>query len=501
MRFLFNVKSSEPLIYEYENPNSQLPIAFEETINGKIVLIGKIYEPSTTLSEVVKNLSFNDNYYSGRFILVSFCKDGHLAKIWTDKYHTLGAFFGFDGGSFFIGNCPLLARHLLVNQTPDLQGIVDLIYFGFIQPPFTLYSDILMISGHGTVNFLERKTSQTDTRSTWPTQNSTLNSETSSEKFYSNFKVGLNSLLKNWGPQTFRLSGGADSRLIASALNPGDAKNMNLEVVCAPHLSELEDRDVLGAQAICKLMNANLNIRHFSKETSGFFSGLPKNRAALSGLYGGEFLGNVAFSMVPKIDWNFSSSLREPEINLFNSELLANSSSRARTTLDSFGTRAFLTSVYLGAYRSNIYASTRYSWASPHFQNLCGLSPFVESNILDSILEIPSIQLDNYSFYRKLFTEQVDKRWIEIPFCSPILNSSSDRFSSFSTGLDPKDTPFHTESQIREPSEFILEHLFRLGVLAGPLKRSVPMSNVLKSRLINLQIALDSKNWTALPAQ
>jgi hypothetical protein len=175
--------------------------------------------------------------------------------------------------------------------------------------------------------------------------------------------------------------------------------------------------------------------------------------------------------------------VNESDFSRVDAQLRAGSQRRFAADLDRYGNAALLTSVYLGAFRSSIYESVHFSWASPFQLGLAALSPFAEPEVLDFILSQPESLLRGYGFYGELIRRHLPECFKSFPLSSPILGFHSD-LPGFTFGRDPKFRA-HVSEEAAQPlhASFAVE-MIRLGI------RIENPNPVLKKRLLNLQNAL-----------
>lgn len=422
--------------------------------------------------------------YPGRYLLIAYDRDSGNTRIWTDKYRLLGAFVAFTPQGIVISNSQEHSRDFLLRGEIDIRAVCDLLTLGYILPPLTLFKNVTMLTGFTVISGECRQVIQRDWREIWPNEEADFKGNTSD--FGMHFQRSLESLLRYWDVRTFRISGGVDTRLISAFLPDWSKARLNFEVVCSPHLNETSDRDVIGAKRVTEVLQVPLEIMQLERRNSAYFAYIKEPRGALSGLYGGEFLGGILLTDIPGVKIN-----SDPGKNIsfglgVDSTFKSDSVQRFQEDCKRYGARKLLTSIYLGAFRSSIYQSINFSWAEPYALGQLALSPFVEQEMLDYLLRIPVDVIRDYAFYRRLVREQVPLALRKIPFSSPIVQSGE--LPSFTEGVDPKNISPDSEQLETVVNDQVVDFLKMIGVDASP-KSEICKNATTNSRLANLSNA------------
>lgn len=465
---------------------TQIPVQISENENEWLALVGRIYgNPTPDLNQLRGELTaFPDAAMSkqGRFVFIRVDKRSGDVQIWTDKYRLLGAFIHNDGGQVRIGNGTRLDESFFAGLPVDPTAVTDLLSFGYVLPPLTLYKNMHMLSGYAIARSNSNVTEQHDWRYHWP-QSQPQRPEGAASEFFNLFRDCTNQIVKEWKPRTFRMSAGADTRLINASLTEESKRSLKFEVVCAPYLSEDSDRDVIGARQVASVSGCDIEVKHFPPATSAYFAELLDESPALGGLYGGEFLGGVLFSTDPSVATNASEIIPAGTDLQMTEAQWSESRSRWQADLNRFGTQGLLTSVYLGSFRSTIYQSVNFSWASPSQLFQVTISPFTEGRVLDFLLALPADVLKNYAFYAEAAVNHLPEELKKIPFSSPIVNFTKE-LPPFIEGADPK-FRVHVSEETTQPVKLeLLRRLERMGIQADQ------DNSVLRQRLLNLQNVL-----------
>ncbi len=428
---------------------SIIPLVNEEDSQNIYILAGCIYgRARTPLRALATEFTEPEAALDcdGRFVFAVYNKAAGTIRAWTDKYRLLGAFVvcGSDGITF--ANDYWRDNISFDSDKIDMGSVMDLLMFGYVQPPRTLYTNAFLLAGYTEVDANGRVT-QRDWRQHWPVA-SAQGGKNAAADLYQILRTSASDIVRWWKPSVFRMSGGVDTRLIAGALSRTELEQLDFQVVCAPYLNEAEDRDVLGAKILAAALDVPLKVLHMEPAHSAFFADLGNGPRVLSGLYGGEFLGGVMFSEeTVGIAAEPGRALNVERELLAKPQLAKESRERFAEAVAQYGPRRFLTSIFLGTFRSTIYQSVLYSWSNPCGLGQLVLSPFSERRFLDRMLTVPDEQLANYNLYGEIVRRHMPETLRRLPMSSPITRFNSD-LVPFSEGRDPKFRPSISETPL-----------------------------------------------------
>lgn len=371
------------------------------------LLFGKVYgEDSTDLESLSKKIE-KSVFLKGRYILIKIDVNG-VIQFWLDKYRLLNPIFRNDNDTLWFGNVTPPKNEF------DPIAQESLIEAGATVYPRTLFKDTTFLTGNGTYN---SHLTMIDHALLWPVENT----EPSVEALENVFKQSVEELIREWTPRYFRTSGGLDSRMIALTIPASYLPSLTAQVLCHPELNPEDDRDVLGAELVAKLLNIPLEIHRPQKENYNYLGAFP-TLDMLSGLYGGEFFGGILHHHTPV---KTVSELPESPAGL---------EWRQREAL--IGPRRLQTEIFLSSFRSTIYGSVKYSWANPWQLNQFCKSPFVEEGVMNFLLATPYEDIKDYKLYSQVY-QKISRDKGDLPLSSPIL-LFQEGFRPFSEGQEPK---------------------------------------------------------------
>jgi hypothetical protein len=397
----------------------------------------------------------------GRFTLIHADAKTRRVSIWTDRFRGLGTFWHADRTSIWISNDLTWGRSRMNFESWDREGARELLEKGYVTPPRTLHRSISMALGF---TQLYGETGALAVENDWETlwgRTCRDSNPVSPREVLDAFDAGLERLMEVFRPEVFRISGGVDSRLIAASLSIEARRSMKWQVVCSPSLEPTEDRDVVLAKRVADFYGQPLEVLKFPAHMSAYFYRTPEERWTLSGILGGELLGGVVYTAVPRILLPDSAAL-EREI----------------------GARRALLAIYLNSYRTSIYASSRFSWAHPTLIHKIACSPFTTPQFLDRWLKIEPRALLDYRLYRQVVRLRLPKALLELPFQSPIASFDSE-LAAMSSGVDPKSIPYLSEAPIPLSAQ-LLSWVEAIGIRCPP---------GYAERLMNLQNGLSDEKY------
>ncbi|MFC1883301.1 hypothetical protein ACFL2O_00890 [Thermodesulfobacteriota bacterium] len=316
--------------------------------------------------------------------------------------------------------------------------------------------------------------------------------------------------LKKANKKDFRLSGGADTRLILSNI-PKDIRNdLVFNTQKSPYLSENEDRDVIISKMIASRAKLNHHIfpplpdikdgpegfgSKFFEERRNFASAPP-----LGGWYGGEFLGGICFRIAPVQHMNIARTKIQSRLRrIFSRDFLQkisdlhNSINKFSDNLDAENkellfnihqlTRGFFTNIYMG---------TRSGWNDPYSFPTRFRTVFWDKDFLETILKIPKEILFDYNLYNQLYKNHFPE-FIDIPTNSLLAKRSDSCIPLMEDGIEPKAVRRHKylralENYFKDPDSWekgFYSNLFKLEMFGRVTsKKVIPRSHVENHKLV-----------------
>ncbi len=156
--------------------------------------------------------------------------------------------------------------------------------------------------------------SMESTKEIYETPNIAINSSGSTdffaEQIVSVFHEGVQMRAGIQGKKSCMLTGGLDTRFIVSNLSKQQRSEMDFVTFITPGLEPDMDKDVIIAQMIAEKLNLNHNIIEYrpwsvqwKEEFNLHFFDIWRERyqnLAFAGVYGGEFLSDVCFKLIPQ---------------------------------------------------------------------------------------------------------------------------------------------------------------------------------------------------------
>lgn len=316
--------------------------------------------------------------------------------------------------------------------------------------------------------------------------------------------------LKKANKEDFRLSGGADTRLILSNIPEEQRNDMVFNTQKSPYLSESEDRDVIIAKMIAS--RAKLN-HHISSPSPGIIDGevvfgskfFEERRSfasvpSLGGWYGGEFLGGVCFPIAPVQLKNINRMrIRSRLIRIFSRDFLKKISdpyNSINELLDNLNAEnkelLFLIHHLTRGFFTNIYMGTRAGWNDPYSFPTRFKTIFWDRDFLETLLKIPKEILLDYNLYNQLYKNHFPE-FIDIPTNSLLANRNDSCIPLMEEGIEPKAVRQQKylgalKSYLKDPDSWekgFYNNCFRLEMFGRVASRNViPRSHVENHKLV-----------------
>lgn len=240
------------------------------------------------------------------------------------------------------------------------------------------------------------------------------------------------------------LTGGADSRLILASL-PADLRESTsflFEDTAPSWIHTPWDRSVV--RELEKTFHLNVTHRlpvEKTKTRFGVFSGLCQGlfqSRVITGMYGGELLGGAANTApLQRKSLNPLAQVTKERLNQLEKldqddrqEIQAFTGQNPAFALSAL----LMTSAFLGTHYSD------FNWSYPYILNQKKKSPFLNTQLVTSLLTMDPQDLRDYRFYSRVLLE-TDKVFREVPLHSPLARLFPNDFQSPPTPMHEPLTP------------------------------------------------------------
>lgn len=244
-------------------------------------------------------------------------------------------------------------------------------------------------------------------------------------------QASLDAIFASAQPEEFRMSGGADSRLIACLLRDEQRERMTVRLMYSPWVGKEQDQDYQVAKRWCDRFGWKYVDEAVDDSHSAFFRRSGEVRL-LSGLYGGEFLGGCWIKMLP-------TQLETPDPTLTLSkdgeeEFCDSHSQLMQATAADRRLRA--KQVLTHSERSTICGNVRSGWCSPVSNFRVAMSPFAVLPFMQHVLGLPESELADYRYFTDVLEHIEGDR--HFPICSQLVGLHPRWQAPSDWGLEPK---------------------------------------------------------------
>jgi len=252
------------------------------------------------------------------------------------------------------------------------------------------------------------------------------------------------------------LTGGADTRLILSAMTPAQRQRTKFVTHYTVDDGADDDRDVLVARMLAERAGLQHEVVHRPGAEERFdargFASIRQRAVTpeeLHGVWGGEYLGGAAVdvglfpvsrvtreTVARRVERLLSPELRRMLVDPYDSLMAEHSSCRAENRDFQFWigmfARPFLSHLYFGSAGLAVGA-----WMWPWAQNLRLTSPFQDADFLRALLAVPFEYVSGYRLYNEVY-RQCFPEFIDVPTNSGLAMRSDSVLTMFVAGREPK---------------------------------------------------------------
>ncbi len=356
-----------------------------------------------------------------RFRLSSVQADGNLKfNIDQDRWSSTPVFVFQNHDSVFVSNRDFLIFEALAARAFEFEFNPNAIFFflknGYVPLGESFVAGLELIIGNAVISLGPNEKFALLERSGIGFPDAPPSKvERSPGDWLAVLKSALDSDIRDFDLNVFRMSGGVDTRTLSFLLGEEEKKNIKFEITAHPGLAQELDADVFAAQKQCLALQVPLKIHSDQDIGYSFFHARNRERI-LSGLYGGEFLGGTALLEWPqKFDFDLELTdgghhhFHEYETRLLAKELVT----------------AHVLTVFRKTYHSYIYGKVSTSWRAPWMNSVFAVSPFTHPGFLDLVNETGLEEMQNYRVYRAVFSHLLDRvteSLRSVPLSSQITN-------------------------------------------------------------------------------
>ncbi|MDX9730185.1 MAG: hypothetical protein RBT63_00305 [Bdellovibrionales bacterium] len=354
-----------------------------------------------------------------------------------DELGLFNAFYCRTQKAVFVSNRSHLLERVLEEKAVSSEAVRFFLLAGFLPPDKTFWRDIRRVNGKSLWSLGANQEQHTASRWAQYARESTL--RVSERDVLDALKADIQLIEEEVAPQTIRISGGSDSRIVSQLWKTiSSGREITAETVQSPWMTRGTDLDVNLAEAWARHLGIPYRVLTPDAAEFAFFMN-QACRPYLSGLWGGEFLGGEFLRVVPSQPDEWRRRAQDMRIAIeFSDDWLERVESSEREWF------AECASLFLHSSRTTIYGSQVNSWADPVSLTFQTVSPFAGPNFLKVFLRTTREELDEYRMYEKVF-RAIGGELAGFPLSSVFVDYLEDRSSV---------SPFDLASRLRASAEW-----------------------------------------------
>lgn len=238
---------------------------------------------------------------------------------------------------------------------------------------------------------------------------------TSPNRLLNSFIESLERIVVSDSTDSFAMSGGADTRLIASVLLmnfPEYLRSKRVYCRIHPELGPERDRDFLLARSFCEKFGINLELEISRNSSASYLLPLDqKPSLTLSGLWGGETLGGAMLEHACFQPDQLLNTTRPSPLKNHVRLMISRSDFRNKHL-------ALHTHILLNSRSTAFYKSL--SWFDPGIFAGFASTPFLDRGFLQELFTLEDDLLKGYGMYEKI-VDLLNSKHFEIPVNNPCL--------------------------------------------------------------------------------
>lgn len=285
-----------------------------------------------------------------------------------------------------------------------------------------------------------------------------LSFEQHAKKVADAFRAAVHRRLERHPAAVASLTGGADTRLMLSAMTPEQRKKVQFVTHYIVEGKADDDRDVVIARMLAKkagIQHAAEHRKgardHFSPQGFRALRERPVKPEQLHGVWGGEYLGGAAVdvamwpvervtrqAVAARVQKLLSPELRAAIVDPYDTLQAEYARCKAENREFQFWigmfARPYMTHLYYGS-----AGLSSGSWMWPWAQNLRLTSPFQDAEFLRTLLSVPFEFVSGYKLYNEIY-RQCFPEFTDVPTNSGLAVRSDSALIMYVEGREPKRT-------------------------------------------------------------
>lgn len=399
----------------------------------------------SSLQKVIQNKKEED--LNGNFNLIVFNKNpgkNNVFSIVGDRHGTIPCFFSLKNNEITISSVIQLLLLDRTNHKFNEESLLDYLCLGHTFPEKSLWNEIEILPKEKSLTVFPHKNHLVlKNKINNITQSTSFKSlKECATVFFETLKEVINDENKFLNVSAMLLTGGSDTRMLLSCMKEKQRNKLLYKTFSASDTQS----DLLIAKMIAKTFN--LNHHHYSRpgeeklivkfpQSSKItqYKAFNNKIQWIGGQFGTELFGGGALNGFLGLDYCFSEIPNFLKDRLLNSLITFQTYKKIGSPWNRLNEKilltdsinkegAFMQQVLLRSQFTSIYSRTSTStFIIPSEHHFIGVVlPFIDTRMIDFFLRCPREFLLNYSLYEYVFMHFSEKKLVEIPFHSNMMN-------------------------------------------------------------------------------
>ncbi|MDD4236136.1 MAG: hypothetical protein PHF99_08990 [Bacteroidales bacterium] len=437
---------------------------------------------------------YEPGLFHGKFLFLHINKIERITKIYNDMLGHFPVFYYENHDLFCFSSDLSFLLSLDIDKTISKQHIADYFFWGSTLPGTTFFEKIKLLPPASEI-VIDKNTVKFNNYTVENKSYDFKNINEAAETLTEVMRSVIKSYYDYYGKLNFTLTGGLDTRYIASLIDPD--WDVEFVTVADRYVNDDENNDIIIAKEIAELLGIKhiifnndiypklnrYDIEYFYKKN------LPiENRSLILGVFGSEILKMQAFLLVnpflskkigfvdndfcllypeyptfknaifnkKKIPFlsllknNIKSDFKERSVSYFREIIVTSKINKLAPIVD----------IIARSYFSNFYGGHKSGNMQHHQLFSSFIMPFVDSEVLDVLSSFPMNYFgkEDGTIYSYLFSVLYPKLG-QIPTNSDYLTVNSKIFAKSEKGINPLDNYVSEMSNLKDANEISFEYL------------------------------------------
>lgn len=381
----------------------------------------------------------------GNFNLIVFDKhqkNDSLCVI-SDLHGTIPCFFSQKNGSINISSTLQLVLLASEDYSINEQSLLDYLCLGYTFPEDSLWNAAEMLPKEKKLIVSSKNHVVLKDKITPPLPSPFRSLEEGAKTFFESLNAVVADEIHFLNANQMQLSGGSDSRMLLSVMNPKQRSKMLFRTYEALLDVSNTNLNSMIAKLISQTFNLHLEIHRVSNKERFNLTKFPQSNRILRyspdwnknrwivGYFGSELFGGAFFHKFEPPEYVFSRRFawlknkllrllitREKYEKMESPWRKLNQKVLAMDAISKEG--AFILQILLRSQFTSIYSiDNGHNFIMPSQNHFCGkICPYIDTRIINCFLRCPREFLLNFNLYEYAFSHFSERKLIEIPFVS-----------------------------------------------------------------------------------